>query len=411
MSSLANLRAKITNLRTICLQRSNSQYLMIALVVLLLLFTVGIGFTKLIAKYIDPNLYKADIEKFILEEIGQTVTFEGPIHVGYKPFPVFEVENVAIKDKSITAKNLKIYPNVRSLFSDTKQFELHLTNLQYKTYQIPEFYTNITVGREVVELQDTRFELVRGKVQGSIAIDTFQIDISGEKLIYRLQHHGENFPLGFFIALNGGDKQMIKGENIRLKLDLIAEGEEFEHIRKSLAGQLEMEITKGRFKGTDLVSALKKAKSFVGTVATKLTEPLVSGLKTLAHREDDGFSSTTPFEMLKIKANLKNGILDNHDLNIDHHHYKVQGKGKVNLTKNTVNYRIEAIYKEKAKAKQNIRQRTMPSAPLVIFISGAIENPNIKTDFDSYLKYIKPKKTKKFKKSAKIAKKIKQEKR
>lgn len=340
----------------------------------------------LVSKFIDPNRYKPDIENYIFVRTGQTVLLQGNVKLSYLPSPALIAENIIFKNKAITASILKIYPNIKSLFLNKKNLELALFDVQYKSYRVPELYTTISFEQGLIELKSTKCGLMKGKKQGSVEIDTLRIDINGTVPKYYLKHQGKNFPLAFFIWLSGADNSLIDGKDTHLNLELTAEGDDYHPIKKTLTGIIEMEVFQGKFYGTDLISSLKKAKSFVGTLATKITSPLVSALETLTNR-DHHPEGVTPFSNFKINAKLKNGIFHTHDLKIDHHAYTVHGRGYINLHNHKVDYQIAAVYKDSV--KENGKHKIIHSAPLMIDITGHIQKPVLKTDFDSYLKFVK----------------------
>jgi hypothetical protein len=389
MSFLANVKAqakdKIVYFVALYRNKRVVKIFTIVLSIKLVIFLALFGLTQ----FIDPSRYKEPIEKFILERTGQMVILQGPLRIHLLPYPVLEAEEVILKEQSLTAKTLKIYPDIRSFFSEKKYFELALSGVTYNPYHISELYTYITFENGIIELEETKCDLAKGKHQGTIEIDNLRIDITGNLPKFYLKHDGDNFPLAFVMSLAGHDQNILIGHKTRLMVDLTAEGQDIKPIKKSLNGHIEIEISKGKFQGTDLIGSLKKAKSFVGTITTKLTQPLVSALQTLTRRQKTSISEETPFDTLKMIAKLNNGILDNHHLKISHAHYEVVGRGNINLNKSLVNYRVEAIYKgEVAIKRSSAVNNALRAAPLVIFISGPFEKPDIETDFDSYLKFV-----------------------
>lgn len=351
-----------------------------------------------ISRYIDPNLHKQKIEQFIQERTGHTVVLQGNLYFQCFPTPVLKAENVLVKEQSITAQLLTLYPNFWSLFSDNKLLELELLGAQFKSYHIPKFHTHIAFNQGIIQLKAMKLELLQGKKTGRIEIDHLRIDTLGETPKYHLIHDGSDFPLTFLISLLDTHSNIIEGST-HLKAELTAEGNNLSALKKSLSGPVEMKIQQGHFYGTDLITSLKKAKSFVGTITSKITSPFVSAIQTLVHHRDSNITEKTPFDTIQFHAIFKDGVVNNHDLKIDHQHYGVHGKGYINLFNNTVDYRVKAIYKSST-LEQHINPSALKYAPLIIYISGSLSKPIVKTDFDSYLKFVrksasnkKPKKT------------------
>lgn len=345
---------------------------------------------------IDPNRYKAEIQQYIFKQTGQVVSLEGELQIQYFPFPALEARQVVLKELALTAEVLKIYPDFRSLIASKKYLEIGLEGVHFKSYFIPEFFSTLTFEEGFLELKNTQCSLIKNEQEIEMAINHLQIDTNNDKLRYVLTHHDQDFPLDFVMSIIGGNKKVLAGEKTNLKVALTAEGNTVEHIKKSLGGNIELEIEQGKFHGTDVIKTLEKAKSFMGTLASQFTQPLMSAVKALVQYESHAIGET-PFNRLTMHAKIENGIFHNTLLQVDHHHYALRGSGHVNLHNNNLNYRIEAVYKEKLNKVYGIMRRKpktsekkrVSSSPLIINIKGHVKKPQIEPDFDSYLEFIK----------------------
>jgi len=339
---------------------------------------------------VDPNHYKESIEKLVLEQTGKTLILEGPLQLRCFPTFALQADNVILKEKPnkkraiLKIQSLRIYPSLWSLLPGRTVFNLSLSGAQIKSFFIPELKTKITHKKGIYELATTQIGVKRGKKLEMLEIDKLRVDTSQDIFKYNLYHHGGNFQLELLLDMFGLKNHLVGKTN--LKMDLNAEGDTIGSIKNSLRGNLEIDISNGRFHGIDLISSLKDAKSILGTLLSGIGKPFAAVIHAIGPKENKLLTERTPFKALNIKASIKEGLIHNHDFNIQHNHYSVKGKGKINLIQNTVDYRFKAFYKgDNFKKKKHLKKKLLP---LVIDISGSIENPNIKPDLQSYLEYI-----------------------
>ncbi len=341
----------------------------------------------LLTIFINPNAYKQTLEQFVYDKTGQTLLLEGPLHLRSLPIAL-EAENIILKEPPrknrtmLKVENLKIYPRFFSLLIGRLSFNVELKSTHYKSAIIPHLKTKIIYAHKTIELLGLQMKLKDGKQEGILEIDKFQIDMNEDVIKYHLSHQSNHCPLSLVLAtLDFRNK--IEGDASHIKCDLTAQGNSLRALKQTLSGELDMEMSNGNICGINLLSSLKEAKSIFGTVASGIAKPFVSIAKAL--KITHPHLEKTPFQTLKVSCKLHNGIVDNHHLAIHHHHYDLKGFGKMNVAHGTLDYRVQALYKDRSDPKY----KKLKKAPLILHVSGPIENCHVRPDFDSYLHYIK----------------------
>lgn len=340
---------------------------------------------------VDPNQYKSNIEKFVYEQSGQALVLHGRVQWRCLPTLSIKAEEVMLKNTPTSHKEffkaqvVRIKPSLFALMFGKCDLKATLQGVRFKTYHFPQVYSRLTYRSGVLKLSGLEVDLAKGKELGKLVIDHIKVDTRGELPLYSLRHEGHDFQLPLLMSVLNM-KARITGKT-SVKMDLRAKGKGINAIKRSLHGICELEIAHGKVHGLDLLGTLKEAKSLLATVASKITHSLVDLAETLTNRHHDP-SGITPFHHLQIHCNIDNGILSMHHLHVNHSHFQVRGKGGINLANETMDYLLEAHYKEHGSIRSSeIHKGKL--APLVVRVTGPMADPKIKPDYESYFKYLK----------------------
>lgn len=341
---------------------------------------------------IDPNPHKAKIEELILNKTGYVVILEGPLTLRAFPFLSLDAEKVKVKEKVtqqkeiVTIEKINITLSPASLIPGRTVVYLTLQDTQFRHHHIPEVKTKVTFKQESIEFRKNKIKLHKDHIK-NVEFDHIKISTEGEgEPKFYLQHHGNDFQLDLLMS-RFLPEHKIEGKTA-LQLELTAEGNSLKKLKKSLSGHVELQITQGRFYGLDLISSLKEARSLLASVGSSLGRTLSSVVEKVILKKHKISHEKTPFNQLKLTATIKEGIVKNQDLQLLHPQYAVQGIGQLNLSHETLDYQLRAVYKDKPKMKF-FGRASKESAPLMIHITGPLKDPHIKTDLKSYLKYIR----------------------
>lgn len=152
---------------------------------------------------------------------------------------------------------------------------------------------------------------------------------------------------------------------------LAGSGKNTDDIMKTLNGTVDFKVADGALEGADLWYEIRRARAL---------------LKKQAIPERSG-PARTAFTALTGTGVMKNGVLSNNDLDIAMQYLKVTGQGTVDVPASTLDYRLVAavlkIPREGADASQ---MQDMVDAQIPVKITGALSDPKVRPDLESYLK-------------------------
>jgi AsmA protein len=151
--------------------------------------------------------------------------------------------------------------------------------------------------------------------------------------------------------------------NIGLKLT--AQGLDAVQIKKSLNGTAAIAFRDGKIEGVDLIKLIDQARALRDAARGK---PVA--VKT---RESDA----TVFKSLTANVRMVNGVAQNDDLALDGPNLRATGRGTADLTRETLNYRLNVTVAEGA-------GRSGATVPVII--AGTFTNPSYNVDVSALLK-------------------------
>lgn len=343
---------------------------------------------------IDPNLYKEKISTAVSTHIGEEMEVNGPLQIQCFPRIALVMQDLIIhkhinkrKRESIKIQSLKIIPRILPLIIKNFSFKIEINSIKFRSYLIPELSTRISIKNNIILLKNLSVRLHDAveNVLNILSIEKFQADVSQDIPKYYIKCTKNNFPLSSISDLLKGNFK-ITGDTV-INMELTAIGTSLLQIQRSLTGTIEVEIAKGKMHGVDLISSLDEAKSLLETMSSKVTHTISDALNAITHHKKIQNGGITPFTKIVAKAKLENGFIYVQNLHIKHHLYDIKSVGKSHLVNNSLDYQVEAVYKKRAGWKQR-KKTNAHAAPLIIHVTGTMDNPKIKPDFSSYLKYI-----------------------
>jgi len=151
--------------------------------------------------------------------------------------------------------------------------------------------------------------------------------------------------------------------NIGLKLT--AQGFDAGQIKKSLNGTVAIAFRDGKIEGVDLIKLIEQARALRDAARGKPVT--VKATK----------SDATVFKSLTANVRVVNGVAQNDDLVLDGANLRATGRGTADLTRETLDYRLNATVAEGAER----RGTTVP-----VIITGTFANPSFNVDFGALLK-------------------------
>lgn len=204
-----------------------------------------------------------------------------------------------------------------------------------------------------------------GQYRGDIGIDS-----TGKVARVTLDEHvtGVNFAPLF--------KDMFETERVSGKgsanIKLAGSGRTTDDVMKTLDGTVDFKVADGALEGADLWYEIRRARAL---------------LKQQAIPERQSGPPRTPFTSLTGTGTMNDGVLKNDDLNVAMQYLKVTGQGSVDLPKNSLDYRlVAAVLKIPREGADAAQMQDLVDAQIPVKVSGALTDPKVRPDLESYLK-------------------------
>jgi AsmA protein len=204
-----------------------------------------------------------------------------------------------------------------------------------------------------------------GQYRGDIGIDS-----TGKVARVTLDEHvsGVDFAPLF--------KDMFETERVSGKgsanIKLAGSGRTTDDVIKTLDGTVDFKVADGALEGADLWYEIRRARAL---------------LKQQAIPERPSGPPRTPFTALTGTGTMNDGVMKNDDLNVAMQYLKVTGQGAVDLPKNSLDYRlVAAVLKIPREGADAAQMQDLVDAQIPVKVSGALTDPKVRPDLESYLK-------------------------
>lgn len=224
----------------------------------------------------------------------------------------------------------------------------------------------------VVRVHPATAALYDGNYKGDI-----NLDVRGKKPVVSLNESLSGVQIGSLLTdMVGQDRLMGEAE---ISAQLTTRGQTPEEFKQALNGKLAFAFTDGAVKGVNLIRIIRKAQA------------VLKGKQLPPGNEPE----QTDFSALQGTATVTNGVIHNKDLLVKSPLLRVEGKGKVSLPAETVDYLVTtklvgSLEGQSGKEMQDLRGIAIP-----VQVSGTFAAPVYTPKLDSAVKDVAEKKIKK----------------
>ncbi len=143
-------------------------------------------------------------------------------------------------------------------------------------------------------------------------------------------------------------------------------------IKKTLSGNLALAFTDGAVKGVNLIRVVREAQAVLkGKPYTEKTQV-----------------EQTDFSTMSATANVNNGIIRNDDLDAKSPLLRVQGKGMVDLGRESINYLLTTTIVGSLEGQGGKEISELAGIPIPIEVNGTFSSPRYKPRLDVALKQV-----------------------
>jgi len=218
--------------------------------------------------------------------------------------------------------------------------------------------------------------MYEGNYKGDI-----KLDVRGKTPLISMNESFSGIQVGPLLKdMFGKDRLLGKAD---VSAQLTAKGQTPDEFKRTLNGKLAFAFTDGAVKGVNLVRIIRKGQALLkGKALPQANEP-----------------EQTDFSELSGSATVVNGVIQNNDLRAKSPLLRIDGKGKVSLPTETIDYVVTTKLVGSLEGQSGKELQSLRGIAIPVQISGTFSKPNIKPKLDSVIKDVaKQEIKKKFKK-------------
>ncbi len=238
--------------------------------------------------------------------------------------------------------------------------DLRIGDATFAGMRLAKLHVSVNARDGDVRFAPTDAALYGGQYRGSMTID-----VTGKVPRLVVESHADHIDFApLFKDMFDTNKVSGRGQaNIKAN----ATGADTLAMQKTLAGNLDFNVTNGAFEGTDLWYEIKRARA-------------------LLHREalpERIGAARTPFTTCKGTGAIQNGVLTNNDLDIAMQYLKVGGSGSVDIVKSTLDYKLNV---QVLRMADDANAGDLVDAQIPVKVSGSLASPSIRPDVEGLVK-------------------------
>ncbi len=230
--------------------------------------------------------------------------------------------------------------------------KLRLQNLQ----------ADVRAADGVLRLAPLKASLYGGTYQGSLTIDA-----TGPKAVLSMDQQISTVQIGEVLqSFFATDR--VSGA-LSLQLDGSGKGNNFNELLEVLNGNFALQLVDGLYRGMDIQHEIRSARSLLKKEPPP-TEP---------------DTKETPIRSLSLSGKLAEGILGSDDLTADLPSLRLTGKGGLNLIKQTLDYRLNALVLRDTTDADAASLKDLVDLKIPLTIEGPMMAPKVGVDMKGLL--------------------------
>ncbi|PID39567.1 MAG: hypothetical protein CR984_06525 [Proteobacteria bacterium] len=305
----------------------------------------SITFSASAAEYHKPNL-KAEVN---LDSIDLDRYLPAPVESESAEKPVPEASS---DDKTAPKTD---YEPLRRLILDAgfKAGEVKAKNLRTQNIHI-----RVTARDGILRMESLKVDLYQGHFTG-----TSTVNVQKNEPVTALQLNVNGVQVGPLVRDMLG-KDVIEG-TMAAKIGLNLVGDAPDRIRQTITGKGDLRFNDGAIVGIDLASMVRNVKTAFG-MAEKQTE-----------------KPRTDFAELKMPFTLDHGLFDSRGANLTSPLMRILAKGKADLVKETLDFRVEPKFVATIKGQGDTAKRSGIMVPVIV--AGTFSDPTFTPDLKAIL--------------------------
>ena len=237
--------------------------------------------------------------------------------------------------------------------------KVKIDEMQASKVRVTNINVQTKMQKGVLTLAPMKADFYQGNLDGQATVDLISAapKISLKTNLVNMQAE----PLLADLASNSKLKFSGTGN---VDLQVTTSGIGSDDLIKNLNGTAKLGFTNGILKGIDISYLMNSAYSLV----SKQEGP-------------NNNTEQTEFGSLTATADIKNGVVNNNDLNVDSKLFVTKGNGSIDLVNKRIDYHLQVSPKKASEQADSIR-----NIPIPILVKGDLDSPAIRLDSDVLMK-------------------------
>ncbi len=241
--------------------------------------------------------------------------------------------------------------------------EFTIGQLKVGNARMSNVATKVVSKKGVLTVDPIAAKLYEGAFAGRIVVDA-----SGKQAKLQAKNRLTNIQVGPLLK-DVADEERLLGRG-EVEVDVRMVGLSESEIRRSLNGNARFAFNDGAYKGVNIAQLIRDASSRLGLGSDKI---------------DTGTPGQTDFAELSGSFKMTNGVIENRDLRAKSPLLRIDGKGEVDLPKDTVDYLITTKLVGSLAGQGGKAKDELAGVPIPVRVSGPLTKPSFRPDLEAAL--------------------------
>ncbi|MDJ0741433.1 MAG: AsmA family protein [Gammaproteobacteria bacterium] len=241
--------------------------------------------------------------------------------------------------------------------------EFTIGSLKVNNARLRDVSTKIVSKKGVLTVDPMAAKLYEGTFNGRVVVNA-----SGKTPKVAAKKSFNNIQVGQLLAdVAGQDRLLGRGE---LHVDITAVGLSEAEVRRSLNGTSRFAFKDGAVKGVNIAQVIREGSSRLGLGGDALAT---------------GTPGQTDFSELTGSLTMTNGVIKNQDLTAKSPLLRVEGKGEVDLPRDTIDYLVVTELVGTLEGQGGKSGSELSGVPIPVRVTGPLTDPSYRPDLEAAL--------------------------
>lgn len=239
--------------------------------------------------------------------------------------------------------------------------DLRIGEAKFSGMKLAKLHVGVNARDGNVQFAPTDASIYGGEYRGELGIN-----VAGKTPVLNIESHANNIDFAPLFK-DMFETQKVSGRG-QANIKATATGKDTLAMQKTMAGNLNFNVTNGAFEGTDLWYEIKRARALIDR---KPVPDRAAG------------SPRTTFTSMKGTGVIQNGVLANNDLDMSMQYLKVGGQGSVDIPKSTLDYKLNVVV---LRMNDDPAAAELVDAQIPVKITGTLASPTVRPDVEGMVK-------------------------